>query len=104
MSAPHRPIARLSSSRALRASSRALAVCPAGNVLQGGKAGNSGEAAESVKAAELAEITLLETAGNFETRPVVLGRWGWPASIARLATEIEAVRDARVRPGRKHCA
>lgn len=38
---------------------------------------------------------LVDTADQFEPRPVALARWGWPVSIARLGAEIQAIRRAR---------
>lgn len=38
---------------------------------------------------------LIDTADRYDPRPVALDRWGWPASIARLGAEIEAIRRAR---------
>lgn len=38
---------------------------------------------------------LIDTADRYDPRPVALDRWGWPASIARLNAEIEAIRRAR---------
>ncbi|WP_220185229.1 glycosyltransferase [uncultured Paracoccus sp.] len=38
---------------------------------------------------------LVDSAEQFEPRPVALARWGWPVSIARLGAEIQAIRRAR---------
>lgn len=40
---------------------------------------------------------LLATAAGYDTRAHALAHWGWPASIARLAVEIDAIRLARRR-------
>lgn len=38
---------------------------------------------------------LLDETGRYDTRTVALDRWGWPASIRRLAAEIADIRRAR---------